>query len=106
MTDPALKARAHALRKALEGEYGLSAQRIAETGLGIIELLLQKNAAYGDSARNPVECFAKGIDTRTRMGVRMDDKISRLMRGDNSTFNEDAVTDLAGYLILLLSLDE
>ena len=34
----------------------------------------------------------------------LDDKISRLARGDNSTFNEDAAVDLAGYLLLFLSL--
>ena len=27
------------------------------------------------------------------------------MRGDNDTFNEDAIVDLAGYLVLYLSLD-
>lgn len=93
------------LSKALNGDFGPSQQAIARTGLDLILLLLEKNRSYGDSARQPLACFAKGIDTRTRMAVRMDDKISRLMRGDNTTFNEDAAKDLAGYLILFLSLD-
>lgn len=95
-----------ALAEALSGINGESQQAIARTGLDLISLLLEKNRAYGDSARQPISCFAKDIDTRTRMAVRMDDKISRLMRGDNTTFNEDAVKDLAGYLILYLSLEE
>lgn len=91
--------------EALRGEHGDSQRAIARTGLDLIVLLLDKNRAYGDSARDPVACFAKGIDTKTRMAVRMDDKISRLMRGDNATFNEDAYRDLAGYLVLYLSLE-
>ena len=91
---------------ALRGEKGSSQQAIARTGLDLIVLLLEKNAAYGDSARQPISCFARDIDTRTRMAVRMDDKISRLMRGDNDTFNEDAYRDLAGYLVLYLSLED
>ena len=94
------------ITEAAQGLYGPSQQRIAQTGLDLIAMLLEKNRAYGDSARDPVACFAQGIDTRTRMGVRMDYKISRLMRGDNTTFNEDAVKDLAGYLILYLSLED
>jgi hypothetical protein len=91
---------------ALDGKQGASARQIAQAGVALTALLLEKNRAYGDSARQPIAVFAQGIDTRTRLGVRMDDKISRLMRGDNETFNEDAVVDLAGYLVLYLSLDD
>lgn len=61
-------------------------------------LLLKKNAAYGDSALSPLECFARGLTTSQRLGVRMDDKISRLSRG--SADGEDPEMDLAGYLVL------
>lgn len=94
------------LQQALDGRHGPSQQAIAETGLELIVLLLDKNAAYGDSAREPLPCFVHGLTARQRMAVRMDDKISRLVRGDNTAFNEDAYRDLAGYLILYLSLEE
>ena len=90
---------------AMSGGQGESAQAIAHTALDLICLLLEKNRSYGDSARKPVAVFAKGIDPATRMGVRMDDKISRLMRGDETVFeDEDTVQDFAGYCILLMSL--
>lgn len=92
------------VRRAMQGEYGDSAQSIARAGLALTALLLEKNRSYGDSARSPLEVFAHDVDVKTRMAIRMDDKISRLARGDNSTFNEDAAVDLAGYLLLFLSL--
>lgn len=90
---------------AIDGRHGGGAREIAQTGIALTALLIGKNLAYGDSARNPIAVFAQGVDVHTRLGVRMDDKISRLMRGDNTAFNEDAVVDLAGYLVLYLSLD-
>jgi len=65
----------------------------------IQDLLLKKNAAYGDSALNPVRAFSKS-DSAEQIRVRIDDKLSRLMRGTEYE-NEDTVTDLLGYLILL-----
>lgn len=62
-------------------------------------LLLKKNAAYGDAALQPLEVFATGLPTSVRLGVRMDDKISRMARG--SADGEDPQMDLAGYLMLL-----
>lgn len=95
----------HLVLSAIDGKHGSSARQIAQAGMALTALLLKKNHAYGDSARQPVAVFAPGVDVRTRLGVRMDDKVSRLMRGDNDTFNEDAMVDLAGYLVLYLSLD-
>src|SRR5690606_42083023 len=62
-------------------------------------LLLKKNAAYGDSALTPVRAFSKSYSAE-QIRVRIDDKLSRLMRGTEYE-NEDTVTDLLGYLILL-----
>lgn len=62
------------------------------------ELLLQKNINYGDAAINPIRCFSKA-DPEEAIRVRIDDKISRLMRG--SAAGEDTELDLTGYLILL-----
>lgn len=62
------------------------------------ELLIQKNAAYGDSALNPVRIFSKA-DRVEQMRVRIDDKLSRLARGEAA--GEDVLQDLLGYLVLL-----
>lgn len=62
------------------------------------QTLIEKNAAYGDSALNPVRVFSKA-GTEEQIKVRIDDKISRLQRG--SEIGEDTVLDLMGYLVLL-----
>lgn len=59
--------------------------------------LLAKNAAYGDSALNPVRIFSKA-DPLEQINVRIDDKLSRLARG--SSAGEDTEWDLIGYLVL------
>jgi hypothetical protein len=89
-----------AISDALEG-YG-SAQDIALWGVALTDLLLHKNARYGNSALDPISVFAKGLDARTRLEVRMDDKISRIQRGDGTSDGESPHLDLAGYLILWL----
>lgn len=61
------------------------------------ELLIAKNAAYGNSVPDPVRIFSKS-DTLEQINVRMDDKLSRLARG--SSAGEDVELDLIGYLIL------
>jgi hypothetical protein len=60
--------------------------------------LLAKNAAYGDSALNPVRIFSKA-DPVEQLRVRIDDKLSRLIRGQDT--GEDTEGDLLGYLMLL-----
>lgn len=64
----------------------------------LAEMLIEKNIAYGDSAMNPVRVFARDIDARAQILVRIDDKLSRIARGHAA--GEDAVLDLLGYLIL------
>lgn len=63
------------------------------------DFLIEKNKSYGNSALDPVNCFYKG-NAETAILVRLDDKISRLMRGKEYK-QEDTKTDLLGYLILL-----
>jgi hypothetical protein len=63
------------------------------------ELLEQKNAAYGDAAANPLRCFSK-LSPEEGIRLRIDDKLSRLARGDGSG-DEDTIQDLVGYLALL-----
>ena len=63
----------------------------------IASLLISKNAAYGDSALNPVRIFSKS-DVLEQLNVRIDDKLSRLARGSDA--GEDVILDLLGYLIM------
>lgn len=65
-------------------------------------LLLRKNKAYGDSAMNPMRVFSKA-DPKTMIEVRIDDKLSRLLRGhklEDESFDQ-TIEDLLGYLVLL-----
>lgn len=65
---------------------------------GIADMLVAKNAAYGNAALDPVRVFSKA-DPVEQLRVRIDDKLSRLMRGSNA--GEDVIRDLIGYLVLL-----
>ncbi len=47
--------------------------------------------------------FSKA-STEEQLRVRLDDKLSRLARGEDA--GEDVIVDLAGYLILLLAARE
>ena len=71
---------------------------------GIASMLKQKNKSYGDSALDPIRVFSKS-SIQEQLFVRIDDKLSRIKRGNNS-FNEDTVKDLIGYLIILLISEE
>jgi len=64
----------------------------------LADMLAEKNRNYGSSAMEPVRIFSKA-DRIEGIRVRIDDKLSRLMRG--SAAGEDVVLDLLGYLILL-----
>lgn len=77
-----------------------SGRRILSVCLGLAQFLIEKNKAYGDSALKPVRCFSKA-DPVEQIRVRIDDKISRMMRGQLA--GEDAELDLAGYLIMLFA---
>lgn len=88
------------IEEALNGENPTQSD-IARFGLALTQLLLIKNKKYGNSAAEPVAVFSR-LDAFDRLKVRMDDKLSRLSRGDNDADNEDAFVDLAGYLLLTL----
>jgi hypothetical protein len=67
----------------------------------IKELLLEKNAKYGDSALNPARVFSKA-NAVEQILVRIDDKLNRVKQGAGLLANdEDVVMDLIGYLVLL-----
>lgn len=65
----------------------------------IANMLIEKNRKYGDSALNPARIFSKA-DNVAQLHTRIDDKLSRI-KNSSPDDNEDAVTDLLGYLILL-----
>jgi hypothetical protein len=66
----------------------------------IADMLIEKNRAYGDSALSPVRIFSKEASPVEQINVRMDDKLSRLLKGDAKAFGEDVEKDLMGYLVL------
>lgn len=73
---------------------------IVNTCNGIRDLLLEKNAKYGDSALNPKRVFSEA-DPIEQIKVRIDDKISRIQTTGFSAADEDTLQDLIGYLVLL-----
>ena len=74
---------------------------IAKVCDDIKALLLEKNAKYGDSALNPKRIFSTSGSTEQIL-VRIDDKLSRIAtRGYRGEQDEDTLSDLIGYLVLL-----
>lgn len=64
-------------------------------------LLLTKNDQYGDSVFSPIRIFSK-VDQNEQIRVRIDDKLNRLVHGNDSIEQDiDIVQDLIGYLVLL-----
>jgi hypothetical protein len=70
----------------------------------IEKMMIAKNRAYGDSALEPVRVFSKA-DTIEQIYVRIDDKLSRVQRGHEYP-GDDTISDLIGYLVLLLIAKE
>ena len=82
-----------------------TADRIREACDAVRDMLLAKNASYGDSALKPTGIFAKG-SAEDLIRVRIDDKLSRIKNAPDA-FGEDVIGDLIGYLILLkLALED
>jgi hypothetical protein len=63
----------------------------------LAEMLKAKNRAYGNSFADPVRIFSTATPEEG-LNIRIDDKLSRIARGQNA--GEDAILDLIGYLIL------
>ena len=73
--------------------------QVNSTVAKIADMLVAKNKAYGNSALNPVRVFSKA-SPQEQLLVRIDDKLSRLARG-NEYPGDDTIDDLIGYLIIL-----
>lgn len=85
-------------------EFGLetSAEKIKIVFAEVQEMLLQKNEQYGDSALSPNRIFSKA-STDEQLKVRIDDKLNRLILGNDSMeSDDDVIRDLIGYFVLLL----
>lgn len=67
---------------------------------GIADLLIEKNRKYGNSALDPERIFS-GASSTEAIRVRIDDKLSRIKTSDPDD-QEDSISDLIGYCILLL----
>lgn len=80
--------------------------KIKAVGQDIIDLLIEKNESYGDSALEPANVFADGSAV-DNLCARIDDKLMRIKNQGFRGYGEDNVKDLIGYLILLkIALDE
>tara|TARA_R110002051_G_scaffold321564_1_gene409545 strand:- start:833 stop:1201 length:369 start_codon:yes stop_codon:yes gene_type:complete len=80
--------------------------KISKIVVKVINMLIEKNEQYGDSAFDPIRIFSPlGSDAGLR--VRIDDKLSRILRGNDSIESDiDVIEDLIGYFILLrMSMD-
>lgn len=75
-----------------------TAEKITKVSFSLNDLLLYKNARYGDTGLNPVRIFSKS-DADTGLLQRLDDKISRIQNSPEPRKND--VADLMGYLTLL-----
>ena len=65
------------------------------------DLLLQKNARYGDASLEPLNVFSK-CNAVTSIKARIDDKLKRIQTSGTIDDTEDTLIDLTGYLILLM----
>lgn len=75
---------------------------IAEVFDEMKALVLQKNNQYGDSVLDPKRYFSSA-PTDEQIKVRIDDKLNRLVLGNDSLeSDDDIIKDLIGYLTLLL----
>ena len=72
---------------------------IVEECHAIRDMLLEKNKRYGNSALEPLRVFSSA-STDEQLRTRIDDKLNRIMNQQLDD-DEDAESDLIGYLILL-----
>lgn len=82
------------------GRAPTTAERIAAKCDELKAMLLEKNRKYGDSALTPCRVFSKA-NAVEQILVRIDDKLNRIKNRQDDD-DEDAVMDLAGYLVLLM----
>jgi len=74
--------------------------KIKSVGKEVVDLLIEKNESYGDSALEPANIFASG-NAVDNLCARIDDKLMRIKTQGFRGYGEDNIKDLIGYLILL-----
>lgn len=98
--------------KELDNKFDIATEdQLTDFDKGIIRvldeiktMLMLKNRKYGNSATNPIRAFSKANPVEQIL-VRIDDKISRLVRSDKSIAeDEDVLFDLCGYIVILQAL--
>lgn len=83
-----------------------TAEKIRKRCDEVCDLLLTKNAAYGNAALEPIHIFSK-LDSTEGLKQRIDDKLSRIANVGLNADTEDTLLDITGYLILLsIAYDE
>lgn len=75
-------------------------QMIKDECKALEDLLIYKNTRYGNSAIRPKRIFSKASPSEA-VKVRIDDKLSRIEKTGITSSDEDTVSDMGGYLILL-----
>ena len=86
----------------LDDEVSIAKSKIIRVMGKMCNFLVKKNKSYGNSVLNPIRLFSKADDYEQLM-VRIDDKLSRLERGNFEI--EDRIElhqDLMGYHALVL----
>lgn len=81
-----------------EPELTGTQQMIVDECNTIMQLLLEKNRKYGDSAVNPCRIFSRA-SAKEQILVRLDDKINRWLNQQDDE-DEDVIFDMIGYLVL------
>ena len=75
-------------------------EQVREVLHEIEELLISKNAKYGNSALEPIRVFSQ-LSEKEGLLIRIDDKLKRIKNGSLDRDDEDVINDLIGYLVLL-----
>lgn len=87
-------------QKAANALGALTFEQRLDIALGDLRtMLLEKNLAYGNSALDPVRIFSAASPTE-QIKVRLDDKLSRAVRGLDQ--GENVADDFVGYFVLLM----
>ena len=87
------------LSSVLQEEHSSFRQKVNKILLKLAVMLEEKNIKYGNSVGDPLRIFSKA-SVLEQIRVRIDDKLSRIFRGEND--DEDTIFDLVGYLILYI----
>lgn len=99
-----VKKKKKTLKKKQERKRGMEFEAgITKVLDDIKTMLIEKNKKYGNSATDPVRIFSK-TDRVEQIRVRIDDKISRVVRNTGEE-DEDVRKDLIGYFVILHALE-